>query len=96
MKITPLGRFCFLPAISFTLSFPIFSVSPQGFDEVQKTVGQRLGQHVESNVFGGQRQRRSEDHRRIAAEQLSVDDAVQIALLKNDSLQAMSESFGIA
>lgn len=67
-----------------------------GFPDVQKTVTERTGQHVQWNRLS------ADDHavdtaiRDMLAEVLTADGAVQIVLLNNRNLQATYEDLGVA
>ena len=69
-----------------------------GFDTVQQVTRQRLGQNVEVQWARSTDQRAQLDARvtELLGKPLSVDDAVQIALLNNRGLQASFAELGVA
>jgi cobalt-zinc-cadmium efflux system outer membrane protein len=67
-----------------------------GFADVEKELASRLPQRVVWSTGGECDARVEQDVRAMLASELSVDQAVQIALLNNRNLQATYESLGIA
>ena len=67
-----------------------------GFGEVQKIASERLGQDVVWQRTDEDAARARDDVQRLLAKELSVGDAVQIALLNNPGLQASYAELGIA
>ena len=73
------------------------SVSPKGgFAEVEQLVGQRLEKQVHWYQGTPEDQEAAEKVGKLLAAELSLDSAVQIALLNNRSLQASYEELGVA
>jgi len=66
------------------------------FPEVRDAVGQRVEQNVSWNQNSDQDRRAQEAVHRLLKQELTVDTAVQIALLNNRNLQATYESLGVA
>ena len=67
-----------------------------GFGEVQKIASERLGRDVVWQRTDEDATRARDDVQRLLAKELSVGDAVQIALLNNPGLQASYAELGIA
>jgi len=67
-----------------------------GFPDVQKLIEQRLGSWVHWNQGIPEDAAVSDAVRSMLQQELSIDEAVQIALLNNRSLQATYEELGIA
>src|SRR3990172_3059155 len=67
-----------------------------GFGEVQKIVSERLGSNAVWQRTDEDAARARDDVQRLLAKELSVGDAVQIALLNNPGLQASYAELGIA
>lgn len=67
-----------------------------GFPDVQKLIGQRIGQRVHWNQGRPEDAAVADAVRSMLRQELTVDNAVQIALLNNRSLQATYEELGIA
>ena len=67
-----------------------------GFHDVEKMVGQRQEIHLHWNQSTKEDTAVSETIHSMMREELTVDQAVQIALLNNPSLQATFEELGIA
>lgn len=67
-----------------------------GFDAVQQVAQQRLGMDVQWSRSTAQRAKLDARVAELLAKPLSVDDAVQIALLNNRGLQASFAELGIA
>jgi outer membrane protein TolC len=67
-----------------------------GFGEVQKVASERLGKDVVWQRTDADAARARDDVQRLLAKELSVGDAVQIALLNNPGLQASYAELGIA
>ena len=72
------------------------TASRNDFTRVQAESQQRLGSAVSWNTNSADDVRANEAVDRLLASQLSIDAAVQIALLNNPSLQARFEEIGIA
>ncbi len=70
--------------------------SRPAFRDVDATVYDRTGHHVQWNEGSGSDRRVSVAVHELLSHELSVDGAVQIALLNNPSLQANFENVGIA
>ncbi len=70
--------------------------SGSGFTDVQQQVGKRLDQKVQWNRGGAEDEAVSKAVRDLLQDTLTVDEAVQIALLNNRELQAEFERLGIA
>jgi cobalt-zinc-cadmium efflux system outer membrane protein len=68
----------------------------QRFAGVRDAVGQRLNQNVAWTRDADTRRAAHDAVKRLLAEELTADEAVQIALLNNRRLQARFESLGIA
>jgi outer membrane protein TolC len=67
-----------------------------GFGEVRKIASERLGQEVRWQRTDEDATRARDDVQRLLAKELSVGDAVQIALLNNPGLQASYAELGVA
>lgn len=67
-----------------------------GFDQVQQTIAQRLGQKIQWNQGTSDDEAVAEALRTLLHRPLTADDAVQIALLNNRRLQATYEDLGVA
>ena len=67
-----------------------------GFDDVQKDVAQKTGVTVQWRGTSADDAAIDDAVRKLLDKPLAVDDAVQIALLNNRSLQATYETLGIA
>ena len=67
-----------------------------GFDAVARTAEQRIGHTPRWNRTAEEQARASRDTAQLLARPLSADDAVEIALLNNGSLQASFAELGIA
>jgi cobalt-zinc-cadmium efflux system outer membrane protein len=67
-----------------------------GYSAVQSSVSERLGHQVRWNRITGDDRAVSEMLRSMLAKPLSIDEAVQIALLTNRELQATFEDLGVA
>ncbi len=67
-----------------------------GFPDVQKVIEQRMNQRVHWNQGTPDDTAGEELVRYLLRQELTVDNAVQIALLNNRSLQAIYEELGIA
>lgn len=67
-----------------------------GFAEVQQIAEQRTGSHVRWNQDRPEDQAAAEAVESLLQRELTADDAVQIALLNNNGLQATFEELGIA
>jgi outer membrane protein TolC len=67
-----------------------------GFGEVQKIASERLGRDAVWQRTDEDAARAREDVQRLLAKELSVGDAVQIALLNNPGLQASYAELGVA
>lgn len=84
--------FALLSALAGCASTPPDS----GFADVQKMAAARTGQSVQWDIHSPADQEADEKLKAMLAEDLSVDQAVQIALLHNRNLQATYEELGIA
>ncbi len=73
-------------------SFPV----PNGFDEVGNTVATRVDKRVHWYQGGAEDEAVAEGIRSLLNDHLTVDRAVQIALLNNRMLQATYEDLGLA
>lgn len=67
-----------------------------GFPDVQRLIEQRIGQRVHWNQGTPEDAAVSDAVRSMLRQELTIDNAVQIALLNNRSLQATYEELGIA
>ncbi len=67
-----------------------------GFDEVRKLTSERIGQDVRWQRTDEDAQSAAAEVKRLLAQPLTADDAVQIALLNNRGLQASYADLGIA
>lgn len=67
-----------------------------GFPDIQKLIGQRIGRRVHWNQGTPEDVKVAEAIRSMLQQELTQDEAVQIALLNNRSLQATYEELGIA
>lgn len=67
-----------------------------GFPDVQKLIERRLNQHVHWNQGRPEDAAVADAVRYMLRQELTVENAVQIALLNNRSLQATYEELGIA
>lgn len=67
-----------------------------GFSDVQNLTRQRIGRQVQWNRSTPEDGKVTEAIRSILQEELTLDEAVQISLLNNRSLQAMYEELSIA
>lgn len=67
-----------------------------GFTEIRRNIDERLGKQVHWNQDGSEDQAVAESVRATLQRELTADDAVQIALLNNRSLQATYQTLGIA
>jgi outer membrane protein TolC len=67
-----------------------------GFDEVRKLAAERIGQEVRWQRTDEDAQSAAAEVKRLLAQALTADDAVQIALLNNRGLQASYADLGIA
>jgi len=82
---------CLLTQISCT------SVQPQrGFDDVQQDIAARIQQQVHWKNGGPEDQQVAEKVRALLQQPLTVEGAVQVALLTSPKLQATYENLGIA
>jgi cobalt-zinc-cadmium efflux system outer membrane protein len=73
------------------------SVDPAaGFPDLENTVQERLGKHVRWLRGDPEDAEVEQIIRKLLQEPLSVDAAVEIALLSNRSLQATYEDLGVA
>lgn len=73
------------------------SIKPQkGFDEVKKSVSERIGQQVYWKTGGAEDRQVDEQVMRLLQGQMSLDEVIQVALLNNPDLQATYENLGIA
>ncbi|MDE2217377.1 MAG: TolC family protein [Planctomycetota bacterium] len=67
-----------------------------GFPDVQKLIEQRIGRRIHWNQGTPEDAAVADTVRSMLQRELTVDEAVQIALLNNRSLQAIYEELGIA
>ncbi|MFO0794539.1 MAG: TolC family protein [Candidatus Brocadiaceae bacterium] len=67
-----------------------------GFHDVQKLIEQRIGQRVHWNQGTSEDRAVADTVRSMLQQEITLDGAVQIALLNNRSLQAIYEELGIA
>ncbi len=67
-----------------------------GFDDVQESISSRVDKQIHWNQSGEAEAEVSERIRGLLADELNVDEAVQIAFLNNPALQATYEDLGIA
>lgn len=67
-----------------------------GFDQVQQTTAQRLGQKIQWNQDSANDKAVAEAVQALLHRPLTADDAVQITLLNNRRLQATYEDLGVA
>lgn len=67
-----------------------------GFHEVERTVETRIGEQIHWRQEGEEDPRVADSIHEMIQDKLSIDEAVQIALLQNSSLQATFEELGIA
>lgn len=67
-----------------------------GFSDVNKTVSERLGQRIHWNNETEADREVAQSVDRLLHRELSAEDAVQVALLDNQNLQATYEELGIA
>lgn len=67
-----------------------------GFPDIQKLIDQRIGRRVHWNQGTPEDEKVAEAIRSMLQQELTQDEAVQIALLNNRSLQATYEELGIA
>ncbi len=73
------------------------SINPrQGFNEISADVERRLGNHVRWYAASPEDDQMREFVKKILAQPLTVDSAIQIALLSNQSLQAKYADLGIS
>lgn len=68
----------------------------QGFTDVQKTVGERTEAKIHWDQGSSEDQASAVAVKQLLSHELSVDAAVQIALLNNRSLQAVYQELGVA
>jgi cobalt-zinc-cadmium efflux system outer membrane protein len=88
-------RFSILLAMVCGLTHSV-TATQNGFGDVENLVSPRLAQHVHWTQGIAEDAAVDKTVAGMLQNKLSVDDAVQIALLNNPSLQATFESFGIA
>ena len=67
-----------------------------GFSDVRRAVGARLDHQVHWTLTHSERDEVSASVEELLAHQLTIDAAIQIALLKNQQLQAVYEDLGVA
>lgn len=72
------------------------SKQARSFDTVSGTVEERIGKQVVWNQGGTTNQQLQQSVRNLLANDLTAEDAVQIALLRNRSIQATYEELSIA
>lgn len=95
MSCRPVGVFITLMCIGELIGCA--SVPKEaGFPDVQKVIGQRMNQRIHWNQDTPEDAAVAELVRSMLLQELTVDNAVQIALLNNRSLQALYEELGIA
>ena len=70
--------------------------SDRGFGDVEREVSERTGKRVHWNRGSASDQAVAAQVRSMLADQLDLDEAVQIALLNNPDLQATYEDLGVA
>ncbi|MBA2480198.1 MAG: TolC family protein [Planctomycetes bacterium] len=68
----------------------------QGFTDVQKTVGERTTAKIHWDQGSDEDQESAAAVRQLLSQEVSVDAAVQIALLNNRTLQAVYQELGVA
>ncbi len=68
----------------------------QGFTDVQKTVSERTTAKIHWDQGSNEDEQSAAAVKKLLSQELGVDEAVQIALLNNRSLQAMYQDLGVA
>ncbi|HHT9138272.1 MAG TPA: TolC family protein [Candidatus Wunengus sp. YC60] len=95
MTYRPIGVFIMLICVGILIGCA--SVPKEaGFPDVQKLIEQRISQRVHWNQGRPEDAAVADAVRYMLQQELTVDEAVQIALLNNQSLQAIYEELGIA
>jgi outer membrane protein TolC len=98
MRIGALGRLSRVIALSGAIAVAGCTTFSQdgGFDAVASTAQQRLGKEVRWARSADERAKNAQQVSELLQRPLSVDDAVQIALLNNGALQGSFEELGIS
>ncbi|MDO8142190.1 MAG: hypothetical protein Q6358_11880, partial [Candidatus Brocadiales bacterium] len=95
MTYRPIGVFIMLICVGILIGCA--SVPKEaGFPDVQKLIERRISQRVHWNQGRPEDAAVADAVRYMLQQELTVDEAVQIALLNNRSLQAIYEELGIA
>ncbi len=89
-------RFLIVVACTFILFGCSAPSGNAGFDDVQRITSERTGHRIEWNHHGADDKAVQNSVEKILAAKLTVDTAVQVALLNNHHLQATFEDLGIA
>lgn len=98
MRIDALGHLSRVTALSGAIALAGCTTFSQdgGFDAVASTAQQRLGKEIRWARSADERAKNARQVAELKQRPLSVDDAVQIALLNNGALQGSFEELGIS